>query len=217
MTTTSAWAIVNIPRPASYESTRCTSWLGGSPSVPVGFEWPETQSDIVMHFVGQFDLKAFADAAGGKPMPTLPGEGAILAFVGFADYKGMYLKFEFVTLSKAETEEALPLEAPSDLIDLHKVGFGVEGKKFNFSPVLPLYFEDGSHWRGSRFFGTDTDVNEHISLRDSQPILTLYSDFDDNRTGLWREHEKGIVVSGHRAHIKDGDLNSGLCEGMISC
>ncbi|MEO9826532.1 MAG: DUF1963 domain-containing protein [Paracoccaceae bacterium] len=58
-----------------------TSWIGGVPVAPPGFNWPRDRNDEVLHFVAQIDLRDLKPEPETGQRPALPEDGAVMVFI----------------------------------------------------------------------------------------------------------------------------------------
>lgn len=113
-----------------------TSWLGGLPRAPEGFDWPRDAEDgEPMHFYAQLDLASLLPepATGARP-PGLPANGALLVFIGHAPAVRV--------IEAAEMVSAQLIAPPADLPSLRKFGYWDDGSVFPAWPVVPRAFLD---------------------------------------------------------------------------
>jgi len=113
-----------------------TSWLGGLPCAPDGFEWPRDPSNNKpMHFYAQIDLSELeAESETGAGAPGLPKEGALLVFIG--------LESAVRVISADDMKSANVLVPPDDLPTLEEYGYWTEAKTFPAWPITPRAFLD---------------------------------------------------------------------------
>lgn len=124
-----AWALVF--RSPYRDLPAATSWLGGAPTVPAGFDWPTGRDGRPLHFVAQIDLAALKpEPMTGARAPGLPTEGALLVFVG----EGYAVR----VLSPRELSRATA--ATPSLPALSERGFWGRGSTFGRWPVEPVAY-----------------------------------------------------------------------------
>jgi hypothetical protein len=134
-----AWAL-QLRSP--YETPRAvSSWLGGAPRAPGDFSWPNDSDGMPLHFLAQIDLASLKPEpeTGARP-PGLPGEGALLVFVGQS--------YACRILDARDMARAGPLALPDRLEPISKHGFFSEERAFGYWPIDPVayldsYSEDG--------------------------------------------------------------------------
>lgn len=113
-----------------------TSWLGGLPCAPQGFDWPRDPEDgELMHFYAQIDLNDLKPEpeTGARPA-GLPEKGALLVFIRL----GCAVR----VISEEDAPAAGPISAPDDLPELKSMGYWVEGNTFPAWPIKPRAFLD---------------------------------------------------------------------------
>ncbi len=126
-----AWALLFRSPYKTYPPA--TSWLGGVPHVPHGFDWPVGRDGQPLHFAAQIDLSALApEPETGARAPGLPSAGALLVFIG----NGHAVR----VLSGREMASAAPATPPPDLVDVGEHGFWGEGTTFTHRAVDPLAY-----------------------------------------------------------------------------
>lgn len=134
-----AWALLYRSPFRTYDRP-ATSWLGGVPRAPNGFNWPKGRDDRPLHFIAQIDLSALKpeSTTGARP-PGLPERGALLVFVG--------LDYATHILSEADVTNGAPIMPPDDLPDLAELGFWSTGNIFCARAVDPVpYLSRGEDW-----------------------------------------------------------------------
>lgn len=118
-----------------------TSWFGGVPRAPAGFDWPRADDGQHLYFVAQIDLAALTQVADlGGPPPGLPRAGALLVFVGLRD--GETGAFATRILTPAEVAGAQDCPVPDDLSSLRDVGFWIDPPTFPYWPLDVVGFAD---------------------------------------------------------------------------
>ncbi|MEM6476131.1 MAG: DUF1963 domain-containing protein [Pseudomonadota bacterium] len=113
-----------------------TSWLGGLPRVPEGFEWPrDPGSGKPMYFYAQIDLADLEpESETGATAPGLPEQGALLVFIG--------LEAVVRVISAEDMASAKKLALPDDMPTLEEFGYWTDAKTFPEWPVKPQAFLD---------------------------------------------------------------------------
>lgn len=126
-----AWALLLRSPYKSYSEP--TSWLGGIPHVPPGFDWPIGKDGLPLHFIAQIDLAALEpEPSTGTGAPGLPSEGALLAFVGDG--------YAVRVISAHDMALAVPATMPPTMAPLTDYGFWGERPTFNRWPVDPVAY-----------------------------------------------------------------------------
>ncbi|MCU0909279.1 MAG: YwqG family protein [Rhodobacteraceae bacterium] len=126
-----------------------TSWFGGVPRAPAGFDWPADAAGDRLHFVAQIDLAALTPVPNlGGPPPGLPRTGALLVFVGSRDEGKWTFAIRFLTPAEVVAGRDCPV--PTDLSTLRDVGFWIDdGQTFPRWPVDIVGFADDGEDRPS--------------------------------------------------------------------
>lgn len=129
-----AWALVfRSPHAARSDAT---SWLGGVPRVPAGFDWPAGSEGRPLHFIAQIDLAALKpEPTTGARAPGLPTEGALLVFIG----DGYAVRI----LSPRDLAYAAAASLPPSLGDVSEQGFWGQGPTFTRRAVDPVAYLSG--------------------------------------------------------------------------
>jgi hypothetical protein len=110
-----------------------SSWLGGVPRAPKGFQWPKGRDGKAMIFVAQIDLAALRpEPVTGARAPGLPADGALLVFMGDG--------YAIRVLTNTEVENGAPVTPPLMAPDVGSLGFWGKGKTFNAWAVDPVPF-----------------------------------------------------------------------------
>lgn len=126
-----AWALLLRSPYKTYGDA--TSWLGGVPHVPAGFDWPTGNDGRPLHFIAQIDLATLKlEPSTGVSAPSLPADGALLVFIG----DGYAVRI----LSPHDLAQAAPAIAPPTLSDLSEQGFWGQGATFTRWPVDPIAY-----------------------------------------------------------------------------
>ena len=126
-----AWAILLQSPFVSWENA--TSWLGGRPRVPAGFDWPRGTDGKPLTFLAQIDLAAIKPhPASGDRRADIRESGAMLVFVG--------LDCEVRLLSSVAMQSAEPVDPPLDQPTLDELGYWLEGSAFRYWPINLLPF-----------------------------------------------------------------------------
>jgi hypothetical protein len=178
-------------------SDDATSWLGGVPKAPGNFEWPKDTDGTPLHFIAQIDLASLnPEPQTGLRPPGLPGEGALLVFVG----RSCACRI----LSAAEISKAKILLPPGDLESVRKHGFFGEGRTFLRRAVVPTAYLDAGDDRPAflpeRFRSPlDWIVNWGIAALEAQNVidslnveLRFAADFFATTERL-RQHDPSLV------------------------
>lgn len=119
------WALVL--RSPFAESQHSSSWLGGAPSAPSGFQWPVGDDQVPLHFMAQIDLGAVKAVEGCARPSGLPEKGALLFFVG----ETYAVRF----LNEDEVDCSQPVSPPANLPPIEDQGYLGGGNAFNQWPV----------------------------------------------------------------------------------
>lgn len=126
-----AWALLFRSPFAPFADV--TSWLGGVPHAPAGFEWPNDVDGTPLHFLAQIDLAAVQpEPESGHRPPGLPVEGSLLVFIGES--------YACRVLGVEEMLQALPVPLPEGLEPVSKHGFFSEEQCFTWRPVDPVAY-----------------------------------------------------------------------------
>lgn len=129
-----AWALILRSPYLSWDGA--TSWLGGLPCAPEGFDWPRSAEGKPLHFLAQIDLSDLRpDPSNGAEFPGLPKDGVLLVF---ADY----VTYETVLLSQADMAAAKPVDAPDDIGALAAIHHWSDKATFTRWPVSLVPFVD---------------------------------------------------------------------------
>lgn len=118
-----------------------TSWFGGKPRAPAGFDWPRGPDGAALHFLVQIDLAALAPhpTTGARP-PGLPSAGALLVF---ASYEGHATRI--LTANEMAIADEVPL--PEGLGSLKDIHHWRDEQTFTRWPLDPVPFlDDGADW-----------------------------------------------------------------------
>lgn len=128
-----AWALLfHSPFARSDEAT---SWIGGAPKAPAGFEWPKDTDGTPLHFIAQIDLSSLKpEPETGLRPPGLPADGALLVFIGTS--------CACRVLSAAQMAKAKVLPLPEDLAPISKHGFFSKERAFRRRTVTPIAYLD---------------------------------------------------------------------------
>ncbi len=162
-----AWALL-FQSPFS-RSDEATSWLGGGPKAPSGFEWPKDTDGKPLHFIAQIDLASLEpEPQTGLRPPGLPAEGALLVFVGKA--------YSCRILNATQIAQAQTLPLPENLEPIRKHGFFGEGRTFLRRSVFPVAYLDTGDGRPVVFperFRSPLDwiVNWGIAALEAQNVI----------------------------------------------
>lgn len=123
-----------------------TSWFGGVPVAPEGFDWPCDADGQRLHFAAQIDLAALTPVPGlGGPPAGLPGEGELLVFIGAGHSDGG--GYACRILSPAEVESGQNCAVPDDLAPLSDLGFWIDSPTFERWPLDLVGFADDGRER----------------------------------------------------------------------
>jgi Domain of unknown function (DUF1963) len=123
-----AWALLLRSPYASWD--HATSWLGGQPKAPAGFDWPRDGDGRAQTFLAQIDLASIgADPETGERPANLPERGALLIFAGTDQAVRL--------VSGADMARAQPVSPPADLlpVDGDDLGYWGEGTAFTHWPI----------------------------------------------------------------------------------
>jgi len=152
------------------------SRLGGSPDVPLEFEWPNRE-DRPLAFLAQIDLEALNCA------PTLPGHGWLLFFYddlkqpwGFDPNDVDGFKVVFVTVDRGDLRRYPhpPKTEPTYLYPCHPVDF-------NIQTDLPDQRDLLLYWLQIEAFDSDEDENSdlvaHLKVREKLAGVDRYEPY----------------------------------------
>lgn len=103
------------------------SWLGGLPSAPSSFKWPNDRNGLPRHFLAQIDLSAL----NAEGIAELPQSGTMLIFFDqYIQNDQLYYDYSCHVFTDTEMSNAIEMKCPSNLSHLSELGF------FHDSPVF---------------------------------------------------------------------------------